>query len=293
VGKPGRVVKEVQKIGGNLCAGERDGRARSARRGTPREPLCNDTTTNCIFFLDTTSAPAQNPCDFSAGSRLEGRRRNFLLAASGNTARRSESSTGGNACSTCRAGPCSASIRSAPRAATGCEPPTPSANSAAIAPPRSTTFRLRSARACACVPAPLAAIVHRAARLDAVPSAASRPRRTARPRYSLCPSVRSVLIRLSGRQITKTFTTENTEKANRKRRVLYSLEWGRVAGGASGHSGAWANSEMRWHRVPQLAGMIRRTYQTQKNQHGEHGSTDHYDDRHPQSFRTNPATQSF
>ena len=69
-------------------------------------------------------------------------------------------------CSICRDGPCSASIRSARPAATGCGRLTPEGTSAATAARRFATFRPRSARACECARARWAAIVHRAARPD-------------------------------------------------------------------------------------------------------------------------------
>jgi len=71
----------------------------------------------------------------------------------------------GKTCSICRDGLCSASIRSARLAATGCGLSTPEENSAAIAALRSTMFRHRWAHACGCVPARWEVTVHRAARL--------------------------------------------------------------------------------------------------------------------------------
>src|ERR1700690_3817467 len=73
---------------------------------------------------------------------------------------------GEKACSICRDGLCSALIRSARLAVTGCGQPIPEENSAAIAALRSAMFRLRWARACGCAPVRWAVTVRRAARQD-------------------------------------------------------------------------------------------------------------------------------
>ena len=114
-----------------------------ARRNNEAWPLCNSTTRNCIFPLDTTRHSAQNPGKFSVGFPVQG-------AGSEKIARRSR---GGKACSICRAGPCNALIRNARLAAIGCGRATPEENSAATVMRRSTMCRRRWAHAFGCVPA--------------------------------------------------------------------------------------------------------------------------------------------
>jgi hypothetical protein len=98
-----------------------------------RGSICNRTTRDCIFPLDTTSAAAQNPGNFF---------REFLVQ--GTYAEKiARHSIGGKACSICRDGLCNALIRNARLAATGCVQPTPEESSAAIAALHSATFRHR------------------------------------------------------------------------------------------------------------------------------------------------------
>jgi hypothetical protein len=51
----------------------------------PREPVCNPTTRYCIFSLDTTTAAAQNPRNFSVAfqSRGTGSVQRFLAGTHG------------------------------------------------------------------------------------------------------------------------------------------------------------------------------------------------------------------
>jgi len=147
-------------------------------------PFCNPTTIYCIFSLDTTRAPAQNPRNFFRGLPVQGDRNGLpgtvrFQRRAGTVHRMRKKSRvipeGEKACSICRDGPCSASIRNARLAATGCGRLTPEENSAAIAALRFTTFRHRSARACGCVHARWAVTVHQAARQDVSASRRERP----------------------------------------------------------------------------------------------------------------------
>ena len=166
-----------------------------AERPAARELLCNPTTRNCIFSLDTTRVPAQNPRNFFRGFPVQGTE---AVHCSRRTLRRAENvhrkrkksrviPEGEKACSICRDGQCNASIRSARLAATGCGRLIPEENSAAIATLRSTMSRRRSAHACGCVPARWAVTVHRAARRD---DSANRRERSSGP-----------LVRLGGRAV--------------------------------------------------------------------------------------------
>ena len=102
--------------------------------------------------------PATFRLAYGRGDRIRAYR-----AMSENDARQSMR---GKACSICLVGLCNASIRSARLAAIGCAQALPEGNSAATVARRSIMFRLRSARACGCVPAHLAATVLKDARQD-------------------------------------------------------------------------------------------------------------------------------
>ncbi len=119
----------------------------------------NPTTRNCIFVLDTTRAPAQNAGNFFrwvAGQfRVEGTGSEKICASFHER---------GQACSICQVGPFNASIRNVRHAATGCVPSTPEGNTAATVARRFAMCRLRSARACGCVPVHWAATVRWAVR---------------------------------------------------------------------------------------------------------------------------------
>jgi len=127
LGKPGWVVKGPGRLSGR-------------KLGRLLGPLCNSTTRNCIFPLDTTRALAQNPGNFSGSLRNHAPEKAVV-------------NPGGTACSTCRDGRCSASTRSARPAATGCAPRSPARNSVATVVRLSTTYRRRWAPACGCAPA--------------------------------------------------------------------------------------------------------------------------------------------
>jgi hypothetical protein len=136
--------------------------------------VCNHTTRDCIFPLDTTSAAAQNPGNFFRGFLVQGTRAEKIA----------HHSRGGEACSICRDGLCSASIRNVRRAATGCVQPTPEENAAAIAALRSTMFRLRWAHACGCVPVRWAVTARRAVHPD---GSGSRRERVSGPLVPVTP----------------------------------------------------------------------------------------------------------
>src|SRR5579864_1123464 len=108
------------------------------KRPWARWRVGNPTTRNCIFSLDTTRAAAQNPRNFF---------RAYLVHGTGTVHRERKKwrviPQGEKACSICRDGRCNALIRSARHAATGCGPPTPEVNFAAIVALRSTMSRLR------------------------------------------------------------------------------------------------------------------------------------------------------
>lgn len=87
----------------------------------------------------------------------------------------------GKQCSICRAGLCNASIRNAPREATGCARAIPLENFAATVARRCTTYRLRWPRACGCVLARWAVTVRRAAPPGAPGNRSSRAFGPARP----------------------------------------------------------------------------------------------------------------
>lgn len=91
---------------------------------------CNIPTTNCMFFLDTPRTFPQNPPNFSRG--MCGK----VL---------------GVPCSIFPAGPCSASIRNARRAGSGCARTRYSLSSAPIAPLHCTACRRHWGRVCGCV----------------------------------------------------------------------------------------------------------------------------------------------
>jgi hypothetical protein len=169
VGKARGIVKaERRNPSGGL-------RQKSGAEGS-RRAFCNTTTRDCIFSLDTTSAAAQNPGNFFRNFRSRGPERCSALGKTqankaqqaGDPHRRRKNHARfqreNTECSICRDGPCSASIRSAPLAATGCGRRTLEGNSAAIASHRFTTFHRRSAHACGCARARWAATVRRAAR---------------------------------------------------------------------------------------------------------------------------------
>ena len=136
-------------MAGDFSSRNPEGKAR-------RKEICNRTTRDCIFSLDTTRAAAQNSGNFfreffGPGAKAEKIARH---------------SRGGETCSICRDGLFNASIRNARHVATGCVQPTPDQRSAAIAALRCAMFRHRSARACACVHVRSVVIVRRAARQD-------------------------------------------------------------------------------------------------------------------------------
>jgi hypothetical protein len=164
VSKAGKVVKKESGFCGEFSVVRLQGRAAC-------EPTGNPTTRYCTFLLDTTRPSAQTA-------------RNFFCARFPVKGKKRVLSEGEKACSICRDGQCSASIRSARLADTGCERPTPGENSAAIAALRSTMFRLRWARACGCVPVRWVVTVHRAARRD---DNANRPKRLSGPLVPATP----------------------------------------------------------------------------------------------------------
>jgi hypothetical protein len=117
--------------------------------------VCNPTTRNCIFLLDITRDSPQNSGNFSDGFRPRGpgQERSRVVPE------------GGETCSICRVGPCSALIRNARPVATGCVPAHPEQNSVATVARRSTMYPRRWALACGCVPARSAVTARRVAQL--------------------------------------------------------------------------------------------------------------------------------
>jgi len=227
VGKPGKVVKKE---------------SRSCRKFSLCRLLCkatcgpggNTTTRYCIFFLDTTSPAAQNP-------------RNFFrewFTVNGKIARHSR---GGKACSICRDGLCSALIRSAPLAATGCGHPTPVENFAAIAALRSAMFRLRWARACGCARVHWVVTVHRAARRGDCANRRGRPSGPLVPatpgRAVPASSTGTLPVRVSPLPAFHALPTI-AKCAQARVPVLPNqhLKWGERPVGEPAARGAWANS---------------------------------------------------
>jgi hypothetical protein len=99
---------------------------RVGRLGTPPLGIVS-------FLLTPQERRRRIPATFSVGIRSrEPERKNWRVIPQGE-----------KACSICRDGQCNALIRSARLAATGCVPPTPEENCAAIVALRSTMSRLR------------------------------------------------------------------------------------------------------------------------------------------------------
>ena len=164
VGKPGKVVKKESRFCLDFSTSGCGARGRVGPSATP--PLA------IVYFLLTPQDHRRKlPATFSVNV-FRDRKKSRVIPE------------GGKACSICRDGPCSASIRSARRAATGCGPPTPEGSSAAIAALRSTMFRLRWARAFGCVPVRWEVTVHRAAHRD---DNANRPKRPSGPLVPATP----------------------------------------------------------------------------------------------------------
>ena len=114
----------------------------------PRVSICNPTTRNCIFTLDTTSAEAQNPRNFSVCCSIE--------RGDSHPPRRRRT-----ACNICLVGLCNASIRNVPREATGSAWTLREEKFAATVTRRFATYRPRWLPACGCDLARWAAIVRR------------------------------------------------------------------------------------------------------------------------------------
>jgi len=164
--------------------------------------ICNRTTRNCVFSLDTTRAEAQNSRNFSDCSTVRGRHggpdrkeiaRRFngldLLVLTKESPPEygcrlyleTAGIEGEKACSTCLVGLCNASIRNVRREATGCAQACPEENFAAIVVRRCTTYRRRWLHACGCGLARWAATGHRGVPQDVRGSRQSRALGPARP----------------------------------------------------------------------------------------------------------------